>query len=132
MTGIYWVVPESVRWLLANGRVEEAKRIIERAEKENKQLLPTQLLDKLDKSISQPSETKHQETASMMDVLRNPRILLRTVNMCYQVISSSCVRLIVVTCPVVQCHPLLLWSRLRQHQSLRRPLHQLLPQVSLN
>ena len=99
MTGIYWVVPESVRWLLANGRVEEAKRIIERAEKENKQLLPTQLLDELDKSISQPSETKHQETASMMDVLRNPRILLRTVNMCYQVISSSCVRLIVVTCP---------------------------------
>ena len=36
LTGIYWVVPESVRWLIANGRIREANEIIILASSTNK------------------------------------------------------------------------------------------------
>ena len=36
LTGIYWVVPESVRWLIANGRIREANEIIILASSANK------------------------------------------------------------------------------------------------
>ncbi|XP_064595129.1 organic cation transporter protein-like [Liolophura sinensis] len=41
----WWIIPESPRWLLANGRKEEVKKILDKAARVNKVRLPANLLD---------------------------------------------------------------------------------------
>ena len=48
--GIYFTVPESVRWLLAHGKTDEAKDVIISATKTNKIQVPSNILDKIDNS----------------------------------------------------------------------------------
>lgn len=43
----FWILPESVRWLLSQKREEEAKNILRRAARVNKRDLPEHSLDKL-------------------------------------------------------------------------------------
>ena len=43
-------MPESVRWLLSNGRIEEAKKVIELAAKTNRKQIPHHLLKEADLS----------------------------------------------------------------------------------
>ncbi|KAG2458234.1 S22AD protein, partial [Polypterus senegalus] len=42
----YWILPESARWLLTQGRTEEAKKIIANAAHVNKRKVPYELLEK--------------------------------------------------------------------------------------
>lgn len=42
-----WILPESIRWLLANGKVTEAVRVIKQAAKANKIAIPEDTLDKM-------------------------------------------------------------------------------------
>jgi len=91
--GIYWVVPESVRWLLANGKIDEAKEVIIAAAKTNKIQVPTNILDKVDQSKMAFSDEKleRKRDATILDVFRNKRICFRTLNMCYQVTLQWCI-----------------------------------------
>eukprot|EP00918_Siedleckia_nematoides_P062039 GHVU01135349.1.p1 GENE.GHVU01135349.1~~GHVU01135349.1.p1 ORF type:complete len:454 (+),score=29.38 GHVU01135349.1:32-1393(+) len=41
---LFWFLPESIPWLVANGRIEEAEKIIKRAAKFNKVNLPDNIL----------------------------------------------------------------------------------------
>lgn len=45
--GFYRYVPESARWLLTQGRKEEARKLLQRAARTNKKLLPEDALDKV-------------------------------------------------------------------------------------
>ena len=98
MLGLYWVIPESVRWLIGNGRLEEAKEIIEVAARENKQLVPHHLYKKAEiEALEEASLMESVESSSDMfqdgskdktcitDVFRNYTMALRTLNMCFQV-----------------------------------------------
>ena len=45
LLGLYFLVPESPRWLLAMGRTEEAKKIIQKGAEINKKNLPDSLFE---------------------------------------------------------------------------------------
>lgn len=77
------MVPESVRWLLANNKTDEAKQIILLASKENQRPVPGHYLDHVARKSLEVE--KVAESTSMLDVLKNSKILLRTINMSYQV-----------------------------------------------
>ena len=85
-------MPESIRWLISKGRTEEAKKIIERAAKENKKAVPHHLfknadLSEIDLDKDRDSkEPKHIEPkVTVLDLFRPRIIFVRTVNMCFQV-----------------------------------------------
>ncbi|ESO11480.1 hypothetical protein HELRODRAFT_71547, partial [Helobdella robusta] len=42
---LYWLLPESVLWLSANGKIQEAERVIKNAAKMNKIMMPDPILD---------------------------------------------------------------------------------------
>ena len=88
LVGLYWIVPESVRWLISKGRVEEAKRIIERAARENNKKMPTHLIklsDMCEIELDSNMDTRDPVTVTVMDLFKPRVILFRTLNMCYQV-----------------------------------------------
>jgi len=89
LVALYWVVPESVRWLLSHGRVEEAKEIIERAARENNKKVPVHLMRPSDMSEIELDSNKDNRDAAaaevtVLDLFRTRVILFRTLNMCYQ------------------------------------------------
>ncbi|XP_054564082.1 solute carrier family 22 member 14-like [Eptesicus fuscus] len=47
LVSFIWIFPESPRWLLVKGKVEEAKQVLRRAAEINKTTIPISLLDKL-------------------------------------------------------------------------------------
>ncbi|XP_045859518.1 solute carrier family 22 member 14 [Meles meles] len=70
-----WIVPESPRWLLMKGRVEEAKQMLCYAAGVNKKIIPLSLLDKL-----QPPGKKVTK-ASVLDFYNNKYLLKVTLVM---------------------------------------------------
>ncbi|KAM9601162.1 LOW QUALITY PROTEIN: solute carrier family 22 member 13 [Trichechus inunguis] len=62
----FWVLPESARWLLTWGRVEEAKQVIQKAAV-NKQKLSPELLNQLDPEKKDPS-------GNALDLFRHPQL----------------------------------------------------------
>ncbi|POI22143.1 hypothetical protein CIB84_014110, partial [Bambusicola thoracicus] len=43
----YWVLPESARWLVTKGKIEEAKKYLKKAASINKRTIPPELLDQV-------------------------------------------------------------------------------------
>ncbi|XP_069559558.1 solute carrier family 22 member 13-like [Brachyistius frenatus] len=72
----YWILPESARWLITQGRNEEAMKVIRRAAKVNKRNVPVDLLDKLDVE----GATKR---GSMLDIFRISYLRKRAIIMSY-------------------------------------------------
>ena len=89
LLGLYWVVPESVRWLIGAGRLEEAKAIIEIAAKANGREAPVHLFKTAALVSSDLENTKYDETpevkTTVLDLFRPTKMALRTINMCFQV-----------------------------------------------
>ncbi|CAH1775012.1 unnamed protein product [Owenia fusiformis] len=70
MISYYWLLPESMRWLLAKDRVEEAEVILQRAAKMNKAHLPPNCL-----SQHEPLEMKDTEAQTMLtNFEQKPRV----------------------------------------------------------
>lgn len=69
-------LPESVRWLLARGRRDEAKSILKNVALENKVTISDQIYERL--STEDPeAETK---STSIFEIFKYPRLGLRAVN----------------------------------------------------
>ncbi|KAM5232141.1 solute carrier family 22 member 13 isoform 2-T3 [Hipposideros larvatus] len=63
----FWALPESARWLLTRGRVEEAKRVIQKAASVNKRKLSPALLSQLVPEKTGPS-------GNALDLFRHPQL----------------------------------------------------------
>lgn len=70
-----WVLPESPRWLISQGRFEEAEEVFRKAAKLNGKQLPTKLQFK--KSIGE------KVSYSFVDLLRTPNIRKQTIILWY-------------------------------------------------
>ncbi|XP_005882689.1 PREDICTED: solute carrier family 22 member 13 [Myotis brandtii] len=63
----FWALPESARWLLARGRVEEAKQAIQKAASVNRRKLSPELLSQLAPEKTGPS-------GNALDLFRHPQL----------------------------------------------------------
>uniref|UniRef100_A0A8B9P0Z8 Solute carrier family 22 member 13 n=1 Tax=Apteryx owenii TaxID=8824 RepID=A0A8B9P0Z8_APTOW len=70
----FWVLPESARWLMTKGRVEEAKKVLQKAASINKRTIPPGLLEQL----KPEAKTK---SGSIMDLFRKKHLLKVTLIM---------------------------------------------------
>ncbi|XP_005383792.1 PREDICTED: solute carrier family 22 member 13 isoform X2 [Chinchilla lanigera] len=63
----FWAVPESARWLLIQGRVEEATQLVQKAALVNKKKLTTELLNQMAPEEKDPS-------GNAFDLFRHPHL----------------------------------------------------------
>ncbi|XP_030368629.1 solute carrier family 22 member 13-like isoform X2 [Strigops habroptila] len=69
-----WVLPESARWLVIKGRIEEAKKVLQKAASINKRTIPPELLEQL-KPETQP------KPGNPLDLFRKKHLLKVTLIM---------------------------------------------------
>ncbi|CAH0552808.1 unnamed protein product [Brassicogethes aeneus] len=75
-----WIVPESVRWSLSKGRIEEAKKTLRKVAKVNHKELSENTLDKLSLMMQdEPIKSKNP----FREVLQSTPIMLRLINCCF-------------------------------------------------
>ncbi|XP_026574270.1 solute carrier family 22 member 13-like [Pseudonaja textilis] len=62
-----WVLPESARWLVMKGKIEEAKKVLQKAASVNKQTIPPRMLEEL-----KPEQTSN--SSMVLDLVRNSQL----------------------------------------------------------
>ncbi|XP_066993627.2 solute carrier family 22 member 2 [Anabrus simplex] len=87
----YWFLPESVRWLMAKGRMKEAEEIILRAAKVNKVQLSDRVLSRFrdqssaltESEMKAEGEEKGKNKSVIRQVMDSRILLLRLLNCCF-------------------------------------------------
>uniref|UniRef100_A0A1B0C9J9 Major facilitator superfamily (MFS) profile domain-containing protein n=2 Tax=Lutzomyia longipalpis TaxID=7200 RepID=A0A1B0C9J9_LUTLO len=78
----YWLIPESPRWLITMGRLDEATKILTKAAEMNK--MPTDGISKNIDSLAKPKDSEaHVKKGNMMDLVRTPNMRIKTFVMCF-------------------------------------------------
>ncbi|XP_020791405.1 solute carrier family 22 member 13b [Boleophthalmus pectinirostris] len=78
----YWVLPESARWLITQGKKEQAIKEIRKAAKVNKRKVPEELLEKL--SAEPPGKR-----SNMLDLFKIPYLRKRALIMSFSWFATS-------------------------------------------
>lgn len=82
----FWIIDESVRWLLAKGRYDEAIRTLKKAARFNRTPLSEQSLEKLclnSESHKESSEDASSESYPICHACTSPKLLFRIVNLSF-------------------------------------------------
>ncbi|XP_014470519.1 PREDICTED: organic cation transporter protein isoform X2 [Dinoponera quadriceps] len=74
----WWFIPESARWLLTKGRLQEAKDLLQRASLENGVEMPSDALDTLLNNNSEDSTPDSREP-SLFDLFRYPNLRRKSI-----------------------------------------------------
>ncbi|XP_029309229.1 solute carrier family 22 member 21-like [Cottoperca gobio] len=70
----WWVIPESPRWLLQKGRVEEAESVIRAAAKRNKVPVP-EIIYRADECLElMQNKSEDEQTYTYLDLIRTPNM----------------------------------------------------------
>jgi len=86
LLGLWFVVPEPARWLLAKGRVAEAQESIRSSAATNGRKVPAWMLSS-EKMQSGPAELAGrpvEKKTTVLDLFNTKLMAIRTVNMCFQ------------------------------------------------
>ncbi|XP_045467966.1 solute carrier family 22 member 1-like isoform X2 [Harmonia axyridis] len=75
---MWWSIPESIRWYLSKGRIEEPKRILRSFAEANGKQISEESLDKL-KLILKEQQELH-ESVTFVDLLKSTPLFLRFLN----------------------------------------------------
>jgi len=88
----YWIIPESIRWLIANKAYSKAFEIVKKASKENNRELSSKLLEQFEEkclanenteSRAQDEEQKHIELITYGKILRSKILRIRSLCLCF-------------------------------------------------
>lgn len=74
----WWFIPESARWLLTKGRLQEAKDLLQRASLENGVEMPNEALETLLNNNSEDS-TPDTKKPSLFDLFRYPNLRRKSI-----------------------------------------------------
>ena len=84
----WWLVPESVRWQISEGRYDQAKQQIFKVAKANDVELSEERVEEMIENYK--NEKKDQtDSASLLDLFRHKRLCLRTLNLCFNWMVNS-------------------------------------------
>ncbi|KAL3276989.1 hypothetical protein HHI36_012349 [Cryptolaemus montrouzieri] len=75
---LWWFIPESIRWYLSKGNIDEPKRILRKFAEANGKHISEDSLNKL-KTIIKDQENLH-ESVSFMEMLKSMKLFLRFLN----------------------------------------------------
>ncbi|KAJ6640384.1 Organic cation transporter protein, partial [Pseudolycoriella hygida] len=82
----FWIIPESIRWLLVKGRKAEAVTVILKAVKMNKIILSVQTMDKLryieDIKVLKEPRSEINKRYAITEVFKSRILLIRLANCC--------------------------------------------------
>ncbi|CAG9763144.1 unnamed protein product [Ceutorhynchus assimilis] len=74
----WWLIPESVRWLLSKNKTVEAKQVIQRCAKINRVTITEAKLDELLKKGEETKKEESQMTASVVDLFKHSNLRKRS------------------------------------------------------
>ncbi|KAF5290279.1 hypothetical protein FQR65_LT11613 [Abscondita terminalis] len=84
----WWFIPESARWLLTKGRIEEAKTIVRAAAKENNVKISEDHLHALLSPDVKEKDSK-ENSATVLDIFKHRKILIRSLVIFFDWIVNS-------------------------------------------
>ena len=85
----YYFLPESPRWLISKGRLDEAKVILEKAAKTNKRPWPTTVDLTTGSEVKESTEEVKNSTANIWDLFKTPNLRKNTLIQYFNWFSAS-------------------------------------------